>query len=66
MARKNILDSLVTKGVITLDDIGSVKAEARKVGISVEEALYQRGIDENAVLEAKSEILGIPERRLLG
>src|SRR3989338_9121989 len=66
MSKKNLLDSLVSKGVIALDDLGSVKAEAKKQGLSAEEILYQRGVSEDAVLEVKSEILGVPAKRLMG
>src|SRR3989344_1012776 len=66
MSKKNLLDSLVSKGVIALDDLASVKAEAKKQGLSAEEILYQRGVSEDAVLEVKSEILGVPAKRLMG
>src|SRR3989344_4180514 len=66
MPRKNLLDSLVAQGVITLDDITAVKTEAKRQGVAPEDVLYQRGVDERAIIKAKSEILGFPIKSLLG
>lgn len=66
MAAKNILDVLAAKGTVTLEEAAAIKAEAKKRGTTSEEIAYERGIDENAVLEAKSEALGFPTRRLVG
>jgi len=66
MAKKNLLDTLATRGVITLEDVGAIKADAKKQGVSVETMLYQRGVDEEAVLQAKSEVLDYPAKSLTG
>lgn len=66
MTKNNLLDLLVSKGVISLEDAASIKSEAKVKGITPEDALYERGIDENAIFKAKSEMLGIPLRSIGG
>jgi len=66
MPKQNLLDTLVSRGLVLLDEIGAIKADAKKQGLSIEDTLYKRGVDEEAILEAKSEILGFPTKNLMG
>ena len=66
MPKQNLLDTLVSRGLVALDELGAIKADAKKQGLSIEDTLYQRGVDEEAILEAKSEILGFPTKNLMG
>ena len=56
----------MSRGLVALDELGAIKADAKKQGLSIEDTLYQRGVDEEAILEAKSEILGFPTKNLMG
>ena len=56
----------MSRGLVLLDEIGAIKADAKKQGLSIEDTLYKRGVDEEAILEAKSEILGFPTKNLMG
>lgn len=60
MAVGTILDVLVAKGIITLDDATSIRNDTRRTGKSIIETLIARGIEENAILQAKSEVLAVP------
>lgn len=64
MPTKSIIDILAARGAVAAADGPQIKSEARRRGVSIEEVLYERGIDEQAVVEAKSEALSIPFRRL--
>ncbi|MBI4134861.1 MAG: type II/IV secretion system protein [Candidatus Sungbacteria bacterium] len=66
MARNSLLDLLVAKGAVSLEDVASIKSDARARGVTPEDILYERGIQEDIVLKTKSEVLGIPPRTLGG
>src|SRR3989338_499251 len=63
---KTIIDILAAKGTITLDEGVEVRREAKEKGVPMDEVLYARGIPENDVAEAKSELTGYPAKRLEG
>lgn len=60
MAVGTILDVLVAKNSITLDDASSIRNDVRRTGKSIAELLVARGIDEQEILQAKSEVLSVP------
>jgi len=60
----SLLDALVEKKVINPDDISAIKAEAKKAGLSIEQTLINRGINETQILEVKGKELDIPVRSL--
>ncbi len=63
---KTLADILASKGVIGLPDVAGIKKEAKEKRISVEEILYERGIQQSDVAEAKSILSGYPVRYLEG
>ncbi|QQG45676.1 MAG: type II/IV secretion system protein [Candidatus Sungiibacteriota bacterium] len=63
---KTITDILVTKNTLTLDEASLVKKDAKEKGVSVEDLLYQRGITEGDVAQAKSELTGYSVKTLGG
>ena len=62
----SILDILAQKEVIKAGDIARIKAEADNAGISLEQALMKRGINEAAILDSKGQYYNIPTRSLGG
>jgi type IV pilus assembly protein PilB len=62
----SILDILAQKEIIKSEDIGRIKTEAESAGVSFEQILIKRGIDENAVLSSKGEYYNIPTKNLEG
>ncbi len=66
MAAKGILDILISAGSITVDDAAATRKDARKKNVSIEDELVSRGIDENVILAAKGEALGVPTFSLAG
>ena len=66
MATKNIFDVLAHAGVLSLEEVSNVRSAAKKKGVSAEEMLYEKGISEEAVLQAKGEVFGLPVRKLSG
>src|SRR3989344_1863936 len=66
MAAKGILDVLAASGDVTLQEAAEIKKSARSKNISIEEELLERGLDEQKVLKAKGEALGIPVISLAG
>ena len=62
----SILDILAQKDIIKAEDIGSIKTEADSAGISLEQVLMKRGVNKDAVLEAKGLYYNIPTRNLEG
>jgi len=66
MAARGILDLLVASGDIKLEEASDVRKKARGKSISIEEELLSRGVDENKVLLAKADALGIPLVSLKG
>lgn len=63
---KSLIDHLVSKGAINLNDVPEIKEEAQKNNLQLEEVLYQHGITEAAVADAKKELTGYPIKHLQG
>jgi type IV pilus assembly protein PilB len=63
---RSILDLLVAKGVIDEALARKARNDARDSGKELEVALIDLGVPEGAILEAKSDLLGVPVRRLDG
>lgn len=63
---KSILDILVSKNIVDLGETSKVRKEAKEKSISLEDALYLRGVSEVDVAEAKSEFTGYPTKFLEG
>ncbi|HEY4497945.1 MAG TPA: GspE/PulE family protein [Candidatus Paceibacterota bacterium] len=57
---KRVLDVLIESGALTAPEASAVRKEAAQKKISIEEALLNRGFDEDLVVRARSEVLGIP------
>ena len=67
MPGRTLLDLLESRGVITSEEARSAREEARKTNKDIEAVLIdKKGIKEAEILKAKSEMLGIPSRDLLG
>lgn len=67
MPAHTLLDLLESRGVITSDKARSTREEARKTNKDIEVILTEKySIKEAEILQAKSELLGIPSRDLLG
>ncbi|MFC1594825.1 GspE/PulE family protein [Patescibacteria group bacterium] len=66
MAAKSILDLLVNRNVVTLESAKKFREEARSSGKNLEEVLIDHEVPAKQILEAKSEVLGIPIRDLAG
>ena len=62
----SILDILAQKEIINRGDIGRIKNEADSSGISLEQILMKKGINEDAILDAKGIYYNIPTRSLGG
>lgn len=63
---KTILDILVSKGVLDLNEAGQIRKEAKEKNLGLDEVLYARGIKEVEVAEIKSELTGLPTKYLQG
>lgn len=63
---KSILDILVTKNLLTLEEAARVRKDAKEREKPIEEVLYERGITETDVTEAKSVVTGLPIKYLEG
>lgn len=66
MAARGILDALVAAGIVSLEKAAEARKSARSKGISVENELIASGVDENEILKAKGEALGVPTISLEG
>lgn len=60
------MDVLAGSGDITLQEAAEIRKLARSKNISIEEELLERGLDEQKILKAKGEALGIPTFSLAG
>lgn len=60
----SLLEKLAEKNVIDPKDIPSIEAEIQKSEISTEEVLSQMGVDENDILTARGEDIGIPVKKI--
>lgn len=63
---KNIVDILVSKKILNLEDASSIRKEAKDKGVQIDEALYSRGITEIDIAQAKSELTSYPVKYLAG
>lgn len=63
---KNIIDILVGKAILKLNEGAEIRKEAKQKNVSVDDILYVHGITEHDVAEAKSELFGYPVRYLDG
>jgi len=63
---KTITDILVSKGILDLTKATQIRKEAKERNLPLDEVLYQNGITENEIAEAKSEISGYPVKYLQG
>ena len=62
----SILDILVQKKIISGAEVSSIKSEALSAGVSLEQILMKKGINEDAILDSKGEYYNIPTRSLEG
>jgi type IV pilus assembly protein PilB len=60
----SILEILVQKEIIQASDIDRIKDEAETAGVPVEQILIKKGINEEAILDSKSQYYNIPTRNL--
>ncbi|MBI2121786.1 MAG: Flp pilus assembly complex ATPase component TadA [Candidatus Sungbacteria bacterium] len=65
MAR-SLLDILVSRGVIDLNEAAQARLDAQDKSISIDDVLYARGIQEGDVADAKAELTGFPVKYLQG
>lgn len=63
---KTLLDILATKGILNLTEATRLRKEAAEKKMPLEEALYEHGISETEIAEAKSELTGFPVKYLQG
>ncbi|MBI3442784.1 MAG: type II/IV secretion system protein [Candidatus Sungbacteria bacterium] len=61
-----LLDILITKGLLNLNEAAPLRKEAADTKVSLEDILYQHDISETEVAEAKSELTGFPTKYLQG
>ena len=61
---KTIVDILVSKNILPLNEGVSLRKEAKDRHVTVEDLLYAHGISERDVAEAKSELSGYPVKFL--
>lgn len=59
-----LAEILISKKIISSEDYLKYEEEAKKNNVPIEEILLKKGVSENAIFEAKSEITGIPFRSL--
>ena len=62
----SILEILAQKEIIKRGDISRIKTDAESAGVSVEQVLMKRGVNEDAILDAKGSYYNIPTRSLAG
>lgn len=63
---KNIIDILVSKAILKLNEGTEIRKEAKEKGVPVDDILYTHGITETDVAEAKSELSGFPVKYIKG
>ncbi|MDP3772392.1 MAG: ATPase, T2SS/T4P/T4SS family [bacterium] len=63
---KTLIEILIAAKALTLAEAAEVQRDAKERGVALEEVLYARGISENAVIAAKSELTGYPIKSLEG
>lgn len=62
----SILDILAEKKIIKIGDVSRIKTEAESAGVPLEQILVKRGVNEDAILDAKGTYFNIPTRNLAG
>ncbi|MFA7252769.1 MAG: GspE/PulE family protein [Candidatus Paceibacterota bacterium] len=62
----SILDILAQKDIIKKGDIARIKSEAETAGVPFEQILMKKGVNEDAILDAKGQYYNIPTRNLEG
>lgn len=63
---KILIDILVGKNLLSLEEASKIRKEAKEKNLSPEDILYSHGISENDVAEAKGELAGLPTQYLKG
>lgn len=63
---KTAVDILVSKNIIGLDEAAVIRKETKEKNIPEDDILYQHGVSEHDVAEAKSELTGLPAKYLQG
>ncbi|MDZ4260287.1 MAG: GspE/PulE family protein, partial [Candidatus Sungbacteria bacterium] len=63
---KNIIDVLVSKAILKLNEGSEIRKEAKEKGVPVDDILYTHGITETDVAAAKSDLFGYPVKYLKG
>jgi len=63
---KNVVDILVSKKLLQLEESSRIRKEAREKAVPVDDLLYARGITEADVADAKSMLTGYPVKYLKG
>jgi len=63
---RSLLDILVSRGVIDLNEAAQVRLDAQDKGVTLDEILYARGVQEGDVADAKAELTGYPVKLLQG
>ena len=66
MTDTRFADILLQKGLLTGEDLNRAKSEAERTGLLLEEIFEDKGISEEKILEAKTEVFGIPTKKLDG
>ena len=62
----SLLDILAQKEIIKKGDIGLIRNEAESAGVSLEQILMKKGVNKDAILDAKGLYYSIPTRNLEG
>ena len=62
----SLLDILAQKEIIKKGDIGQIRNEAESAGVSLEQILMKKGVNKDAILDAKGLYYSIPTRNLEG
>lgn len=63
---KTISDILAGKNIIGLDEASVIRKETKEKRVSEDDVLYQHGVTEHDIAEAKSELSGYPTKYLEG
>ncbi|MBI2609841.1 type II/IV secretion system protein [Candidatus Giovannonibacteria bacterium] len=64
MSDTRFADILIEKKLLSSGDLNAAKEQAHHSGLLLEEALEEKGIDEKTILDAKTEVFGIPAKKL--
>ncbi len=64
MSDTRFADILVQRGALSSDELTVAKGEAERLNLSLEEILEEKSVSSQKIIEAKSEITGIPSRQI--